>query len=260
MPPLRGPLTAWHGAPSDLTCRRYAYFKKLDYFSTECIYSPNAYRGFAREFLKDLEAVRPAAILGASRSRPCSVSRVSHHFHASRITDVIHSAEFFEVAKATKKPVLGALWVWRVCHRSLRPGMPPHRAVTFLTSMGRVRCTVVMCMQARASGVGTSRVTDCAKPASCWTGLPEGSRAWRWAASRPATWRCSAHRSETHQRVTMGLELEPRQMRRGLELELDSFKHLHLRARLPLVVVASLLALVPAVPVLARYDRSHMHA
>ena len=23
---------------------RYAYFKKLDYFSTECIYSPNAYR------------------------------------------------------------------------------------------------------------------------------------------------------------------------------------------------------------------------
>ncbi|KAK9165004.1 hypothetical protein Scep_000195 [Stephania cephalantha] len=33
----------------------YAYFKKLDYFSTECIYSPNAYRGFAREFIKDLE-------------------------------------------------------------------------------------------------------------------------------------------------------------------------------------------------------------
>ena len=45
-------------------CRRYAYFKQLDYFSTECIYSPNAYRGFAREFLKDLEAVRPTAILG----------------------------------------------------------------------------------------------------------------------------------------------------------------------------------------------------
>ena len=33
----------------------YAYFKKLDYFSTECIYSPNAYRGFAHEFIKDLE-------------------------------------------------------------------------------------------------------------------------------------------------------------------------------------------------------------
>jgi cytoplasmic tRNA 2-thiolation protein 1 len=33
----------------------YAYFKKLDYFSTECIYSPFAARGFAREFVKDLE-------------------------------------------------------------------------------------------------------------------------------------------------------------------------------------------------------------
>ena len=33
----------------------YAYFKKLDYFSTECIYSPYAARGFAREFVKDLE-------------------------------------------------------------------------------------------------------------------------------------------------------------------------------------------------------------
>jgi len=32
-------------------------------FSTECIYSPNAYRGFAREFLKDLERIRPSAIL-----------------------------------------------------------------------------------------------------------------------------------------------------------------------------------------------------
>lgn len=41
----------------------YAYFKKLDYFSTECLYSPNAYRGFAREFLKDLEKLRPSAII-----------------------------------------------------------------------------------------------------------------------------------------------------------------------------------------------------
>lgn len=41
----------------------YAYFKKLDYFSTECVYSPNAYRGFAREFLKELEKIRPSAII-----------------------------------------------------------------------------------------------------------------------------------------------------------------------------------------------------
>jgi cytoplasmic tRNA 2-thiolation protein 1 len=46
----------------------YAYFKKLDYFSTECIYAPNAYRGFARAFLKDLEAIKPKAILDIIRS------------------------------------------------------------------------------------------------------------------------------------------------------------------------------------------------
>ena len=41
----------------------YAYFKKLDFFSTECSYSPNAYRGYARAFLKDLERIRPSAII-----------------------------------------------------------------------------------------------------------------------------------------------------------------------------------------------------
>ncbi|TXT15647.1 hypothetical protein VHUM_00150 [Vanrija humicola] len=46
----------------------YAYFKKLTYFSTECIYSPDAYRGHARVFLKDLEAVRPSAIVDIIRS------------------------------------------------------------------------------------------------------------------------------------------------------------------------------------------------
>ncbi|KAF8644079.1 hypothetical protein AX16_008702 [Volvariella volvacea WC 439] len=52
----------------------YAYFKKLDYFSTECIYSPDAYRGHARAFLKDLEMARPSAVV-----------------------DIIHSGEAFEV-------------------------------------------------------------------------------------------------------------------------------------------------------------------
>jgi cytoplasmic tRNA 2-thiolation protein 1 len=52
----------------------YAHFKKLDYFSTECIYSPDAYRGHARAFLKDLEAARPSAII-----------------------DIIHSGEAFEI-------------------------------------------------------------------------------------------------------------------------------------------------------------------
>ncbi|KAJ2504469.1 cytosolic thiouridylase subunit Ctu1, partial [Coemansia sp. RSA 2049] len=59
----------------------YAYLKRLDYFSTECTYSPNAYRGYAREFLKDLESVRSTAIL-----------------------DIIHSGEAMRVASSVQLP------------------------------------------------------------------------------------------------------------------------------------------------------------
>jgi len=52
----------------------YAHFKKLDYFSTECIYSPNAYRGHIRELIKDLEKIRPSTII-----------------------DIIHSAESIKI-------------------------------------------------------------------------------------------------------------------------------------------------------------------
>ncbi|KAL8645956.1 MAG: hypothetical protein Q9210_006420 [Variospora velana] len=46
----------------------YAYHKRLDYFSTECIYSPEAFRGSARTLIKNLERVRPSAILDVVRS------------------------------------------------------------------------------------------------------------------------------------------------------------------------------------------------
>ncbi|XP_061192110.1 uncharacterized protein LOC133200305 [Saccostrea echinata] len=62
----------------------YAYFKKLDYFSTERIYSPNAYRGFARAYIKDLEKIRPSAII-----------------------DIVHSGESLSVKKAVNLPVQG---------------------------------------------------------------------------------------------------------------------------------------------------------
>ena len=58
----------------------YAYFKKLDYFSTECTYSPNAYRGYARTFLKDLESIRPTSIL-----------------------DIIHSGEAYQIKEEVKQ-------------------------------------------------------------------------------------------------------------------------------------------------------------
>lgn len=41
----------------------YAHHKKLVYFSTECIYAPNAYRGHARELIKQLESIRPSIIM-----------------------------------------------------------------------------------------------------------------------------------------------------------------------------------------------------
>jgi cytoplasmic tRNA 2-thiolation protein 1 len=46
----------------------YAHYKKLDYFSTECIYSPEAFRGTARALIKNLEAVRPSSIIDIIRS------------------------------------------------------------------------------------------------------------------------------------------------------------------------------------------------
>lgn len=46
----------------------YAHHKKLDYFSTECIYSPEAFRGSARSLIKNMERIRPSAILDVVKS------------------------------------------------------------------------------------------------------------------------------------------------------------------------------------------------
>ncbi|KAI4124963.1 MAG: hypothetical protein LQ347_005535 [Umbilicaria vellea] len=46
----------------------YAHHKKLDYFTTECIYSPEAFRGSARTLIKNLERIRPSAVLDVVRS------------------------------------------------------------------------------------------------------------------------------------------------------------------------------------------------
>ncbi|KAH9385696.1 cytoplasmic tRNA 2-thiolation protein 1 [Nematocida major] len=41
----------------------YAFYNKLPYFSTECKYSPGAFRGFARTYIKALEKTNPQVIL-----------------------------------------------------------------------------------------------------------------------------------------------------------------------------------------------------
>lgn len=62
----------------------YAYFKKLDYFSTECVYAPNAYRGHARAFLKNIESIRSSAIM-----------------------DIIHSGEALSIKQEVNLPKQG---------------------------------------------------------------------------------------------------------------------------------------------------------
>lgn len=62
----------------------YAYFKSLHYFSTECVFAPNAYRGHVRTFLKDLEKIR-----------------------ATTIIDIIHSGESLCLKEGVKLPQKG---------------------------------------------------------------------------------------------------------------------------------------------------------
>ncbi|GJN22370.1 hypothetical protein PR202_gb09926 [Eleusine coracana subsp. coracana] len=85
-------------------CYAISLFFMLDYFSTECIYSPNAYRGFAREFIKDLERMRSAMFVYLVSSF------VSDDYHWSRpraILDIIRSGENFRISTTTRMPEQG---------------------------------------------------------------------------------------------------------------------------------------------------------
>lgn len=62
----------------------YAHYKKLDYFSTECSYAPEAFRGTARELLKGLGTIRPSCIV-----------------------DIIYSGEHLVLAAKTKRGAKG---------------------------------------------------------------------------------------------------------------------------------------------------------
>nr|VZH99974.1 unnamed protein product [Spirometra erinaceieuropaei] len=62
----------------------YAHARKLDYFSTECKYAPMAYRGHVRAYVKDLEKLRPRAIL-----------------------DIISSGERMAIRQGVKMPTQG---------------------------------------------------------------------------------------------------------------------------------------------------------
>ncbi|KAF0479654.1 Cytoplasmic tRNA 2-thiolation protein 1 [Gigaspora margarita] len=89
----------------------YAYFKKLDYFSTECIYSPNAYRGHVRTFIKDLESIRPSAIIGNDIYNVLKKKTKNYLVYLFNVfcyyKDIIHSGEAFEIKEGVKLPVQG---------------------------------------------------------------------------------------------------------------------------------------------------------
>lgn len=87
----------------------YAYFKKLVYFSTECTFAPNAYRGHARAYLKDLERIRPSIIM-----------------------DIIHSGEQIRLKDSTKKPTAG------ICNRcGFVSSQQPCKACVLLEGLNR---------------------------------------------------------------------------------------------------------------------------
>ncbi|VDN42357.1 unnamed protein product [Gongylonema pulchrum] len=46
----------------------YAHFNKLRYFSTECRYARDSFRSYIRTYVKELERIRPKAILDLIRS------------------------------------------------------------------------------------------------------------------------------------------------------------------------------------------------
>ncbi|CAF3409372.1 unnamed protein product [Rotaria sp. Silwood1] len=87
----------------------YAFYKRLDYFSTECVYSPNAYRGNIRTYIKDLERLRPSSII-----------------------DIIHSGEQLIIKQTAKMPVQ------RVCERcSYCSSMPICKACLLIEGLNK---------------------------------------------------------------------------------------------------------------------------
>ncbi|CAN6654929.1 cytoplasmic tRNA 2-thiolation protein 1 [Trichomonascus vanleenenianus] len=74
----------------------YAHYKNLDYFSTECTYSPEAFRGTARALIKNLEAVRPSTIIDIIRS--------GESFEIKRKNKSVGKKTAVDPNGATKKP------------------------------------------------------------------------------------------------------------------------------------------------------------
>lgn len=121
------------------------------------------------------------------------------HVCPASVVDVIHSAESFHVAKATKQPTLGT---GRFSQFLLRPAL----IVDLCTNLA----------QANARSAATSPVTGCARRASCWTPSIAARLASRSATSPPRMspslaqrWCPSREYSPRRRRVSMAVPRAP---------------------------------------------------
>lgn len=78
----------------------YAHHKKLDYFSTECVYAPFAARGASRDLVKDLEAIDPATIAALVRTAEGLVAASSAPATAAGACSVCGAMASGDVCKA----------------------------------------------------------------------------------------------------------------------------------------------------------------
>lgn len=126
----------------------YAYFKKLDYFATECVYAPNAFRGYAREFIKELEAIR-----------------------SSSIVDVIHAAEEFEFPSSSTPD--SGMPVQKSCERcGYITSQKLCKACVLTDSLNNGTATQVTRKQKKAQKLETGKISS---PTTAAIILEEGS-------------------------------------------------------------------------------------
>lgn len=121
------------------------------------------------------------------------------HGCPASVVDVIHSAESFHVAKATKQPTLGT---GRFSQFLLRPAL----IVDLCTNLA----------QANARSAATSPVTGCARRASCWTpsiaarlASPSATSPPRMSPSLAQRWCPSREYSPRRRRVSMAVPQAP---------------------------------------------------
>lgn len=81
----------------------YAHFKKLIYFSTECTFAPNAYRGHARKYLKDLEKIRPSVIMDIIHSGKQKIDVLALFYQQNDFYFLIYSRRTVAVQRYSEK-------------------------------------------------------------------------------------------------------------------------------------------------------------